>query len=151
MFFKELACFILFSYQCSSLVLLINLLLSNSNILSCVFCFVNNFFDLFSLFQRRLLKQTAILLLFSLPCSATLDNIHPTYDKSQHYFFIFLRTDILTNSYNYTSAFYALCTILIVFYQLHLYPNHPQSNLSTFTEKTPENLLPGVFNNLLFT
>ena len=46
MFFKELACFILFSYQCSFAVL-INVVRDSFHILSCVLNFVNNFFQLF--------------------------------------------------------------------------------------------------------
>ena len=66
MFFKELACFILFSYQCSSTAL-IYFIRDSFYILSCVTFFVNNFFQLFltlfSLFQRRLLKLVFILLI----------------------------------------------------------------------------------------
>ena len=66
MFFKELACFILFSYQCSSTAL-IYFVRDSFYILSCVTFFVNNFFQLFltlfSLFQRRLLKLVFILLI----------------------------------------------------------------------------------------
>ena len=57
MFFKELACFILFSYQCSFKLkcfafqqgCLSVVCISNSFILSCVLNFVNNFFQLFSI------------------------------------------------------------------------------------------------------
>ena len=66
MFFKELACFILFSYQCSFAVL-ICFVRDSFVIISCVAFFVNNFFQLFltlfSLFQRRLLKLVFILLI----------------------------------------------------------------------------------------
>ena len=66
MFFKELACFILFSYQCSFAVL-ICFVCDSFVIISCAAFFVNNFFQLFlilfSLFQRRLLKVISVLLI----------------------------------------------------------------------------------------
>ena len=66
MFFKELACFILFSYQCSFAVL-ICFVCDSFVIISCAAFFVNNFFQLFlilfSLFQRRLLKLISVLLI----------------------------------------------------------------------------------------
>ena len=49
MFFKELACFILFSYQCSFCLLLFTLVRDSFCILSCVLNFVNNFFNFFQL------------------------------------------------------------------------------------------------------
>ena len=68
MFFKELACFILFSYQCSFCLLLFTLVRDSFVRLSCLAKFVNNFFQLFSilfsLFQRRLLKLIGVLLIY---------------------------------------------------------------------------------------
>ena len=65
MFFKELACFILFSYQCSFVCC--SLVCDSFVIISCAAFFVNNFFQLFlilfSLFQRRLLKLISVLLI----------------------------------------------------------------------------------------
>ena len=84
MFFKELACFILFSYQCSFAVL-ICFVCDSFVIISCAAFFVNNFFQLFlilfSLFQRRLLKLISVFVDLLLPCSATLVNIHLTSTK----------------------------------------------------------------------
>ena len=51
MFFKELACFILFSYQCSSAVLTC-FVRDSFVILSCAALFVNNFFQLFLIYFR---------------------------------------------------------------------------------------------------
>ena len=114
MFFKELACFILFSYQCSSAAL-IYFVRDSFIILSCVAFFVNNFFQLFlilfSLFQRRLLKLINVFVDLLLPCSATLDTIHLSIDKSQQYFSNFFQNGILTNTHNFKLCFCALCTV----------------------------------------
>ena len=64
MFFKELACFILFSYQCSFCLLIGVPHQQLVYIIMCCFVcqqlFLKNFFVLFPLFQRRLLKLNTV-------------------------------------------------------------------------------------------
>ena len=127
MFFKELAClyclvinvhFVCLSVPC----------VSNSFILSCVAFLVNNFFQLFLisflLFQRRLLKLISIFVDLLLPCSATLDTIHPTPDKSQQYFSNFFRNGKINKIHNFFLRNCGFCTntiYLIIQYQLLLW------------------------------
>ena len=102
------------------------LCVSNSFILSCVANFVNNFFQLFSilfsLFQRRLLKLISVFVDLLLPCSATLDTIHPALDKSQHYFSNFFQNGTLTKTHNFVSCFCAFCIFLFhkIFFHINL-------------------------------
>ena len=78
MFFKELlhVC-ILFSYQCSLVLLITHSRQLLYNIMCCFLCqqLFSTFFNSFSLFQRRPLKL-AVFSCLLLPCSATLVNIH---------------------------------------------------------------------------
>ena len=80
-------------------------------IICCFLCqqLFPTFFDSFSLFQRRPLK-----LIFSvdllLPCSATLDTIHPGVDKSQHHFSKYFQNGTLTDFTIFTHCFCAHCT-----------------------------------------
>ena len=118
MFFKErFACYILFSYQCSFRLLISHLHQQLCyNIMCCKSCqqLFSTFFKSFSLFQRRHLN-----LIFSvdllLPCSATLDNIHPGVDKSQHHFLLFFQNSTLTVFTIYIRCFCAICTVSIFF------------------------------------
>ena len=71
-----------------------------------------NFFDSFSLFQRRPLK-----LIFSvdllLPCSATLDTIHPGVDKSQQHFSKYFQNGKINKTHNFRARNCGFCTNII--------------------------------------
>ena len=89
---KNFACFILFSYQCSSVLLISCLHQQLLYIITC--CFIcqqlfSTFFRLIFALSTKALKIRRFFSCSLLPCSATLDNIHPIYDKSQQHFSFF--------------------------------------------------------------
>ena len=111
MFLKNFAC-LLFSYQCSFCFLSFFVVSDSFYILSSVAYFVNNFFQLFYFvfaLSKKALKTKLYFVVLLLPCSATLDTIHPTHDKSQQHFSKYFRTGTLTKMYNYFSRFCAFC------------------------------------------
>ena len=107
--------FILFSYQCSFRLLISYL---HQQLCYTIICrkscqqLFSTFFDSFSLFQRRPLKLVVFCWLL-LPCSATLDNIHPGTNKSQQYFLIFFQNGTLTDFTFFICCFCAFCTIFL--------------------------------------
>ena len=82
---KNFAC-LLFSYQCSCCFL--SFLLSATAFIyyHLLFCLSTTFFNFFCFIfalSKKALKTNLYFVDLLLPCSATLDTIHPTIDKSQ--------------------------------------------------------------------
>ena len=80
MFFKELACFILFSYQCSFAV---RFVCNSFIILSCVSFFVNNFFQLFFDLIFALSKKALKTYRFLLVCCCVVQQPWLIYTHNQ--------------------------------------------------------------------
>ena len=114
MFFKERFACILFSYQCS-FVLLINrlpqqLLYIITSYFLCQQLF-STFFDFIFALSTKALKTHLCFVESLLPCSATLDNIHPVPYKSQQHFLLFFQNGVSTKTHNFFFCFCATCTI----------------------------------------
>ena len=67
-----------------------------------------NFFRFIFALSKKALKTKPYFVDLLLPCSATLDTIHPTPDKCQQHFSKYFRTGISTKMHNYFSRFCAL-------------------------------------------
>ena len=88
MFFKELACFILFSYQCSFVLLITRSRQLCYNIMCCFLCqqLFSTFFDFVFALSTKALKTHQHFVDLLLPCSTTLVNIHPRSTKVNNIF-----------------------------------------------------------------
>ena len=99
-------------------------------IMCCKLCqqLFSTFFDFVLALSTKALKTHLCFVELLLPCSATLDNIHPDIAKSQQYFSKFFQNGVLTKTHNFIFHFCAFCTllqfypefytILIVFYSI---------------------------------
>ena len=81
----------------------------------------STFFDFVSALSKKALKTHLCFIVLLLPCSATLDNIHPGTHKSQHYFLKYFQKGILTNTHNFFLCFCAICTYPFIYLTFQQY------------------------------
>ena len=79
----------------------------------------STFFDFIFALSKKALKTRLYFVDLLLPCSATLDTIHLSIDKSQQYFSNFFQNGILTNTHNLCACFCAFCTFSNFYPKLH--------------------------------
>ena len=81
-------------------------------IMCCFSCqqLFSTFFDFLFALSKKALKIHPVFVDLLLPCSATLDTIHPAPDKSQHYFSNFFQNGKINKIHNFLFRNCGFCT-----------------------------------------